>query len=300
MRMAIIGVPDGHYVRDLLQAAARYANARSGRKPIEAIVCTFESLSAEMVDLDRWIVRAGAVVLNDMDFVIVRTMPLGSLEQIVLRMDVLHLLQRQGVCVVNSPRALEIAIDKWLALYTLRELGVSMPRTVSCQTRADAMVAFELLGGDIVVKPIFGGEGRGIVRITDPDIAWRVFSTLEQMRQVAYIQAFIPHHGYDLRLLVIGDEVLAVRRQSMDDWRTNVSRGAVAIPHEPTDTQRRIALQAARSVDGFAIGVDLIPGKDGKDYLIEINAVPGWKGTGAALGVDVADRFIEQLVRTKG
>lgn len=109
------------------------------------------------------------------------------------------------------------------------------------------MIAFEKLGRDCVVKPIFGGEGRGLIRVNDPEIAWRVFGAIEQIAGVLYLQEFLAHPGYDLRLLVIGDEVFSVKRHALDDWRTNVSRGGKATPHIPTDIQRDLACERARS-----------------------------------------------------
>src|SRR5207253_5240277 len=99
-------------------------------------------------------------------------------------------------------------------------------RTIACQTADDAMIAFEALGGDVVVKPLFGSEGRGITRLNDEALALRAFKMLAGLGAVLYVQEFISHEGYDCRLLLIGDDIFAMRRTSTSDWRTNVSRGA--------------------------------------------------------------------------
>jgi len=62
------------------------------------------------------------------------------------------------------------------------------------------------LGGEVVVKPLFGGEGRGLTRVNDEAVARRVFMALEQIGSVLYVQQFIPHDGVDWRLLVVGDD----------------------------------------------------------------------------------------------
>lgn len=245
----------------------------------------------------RWEVWGGQVPIHDMDALFVRTMPLGTLEQVVVRIDTLHMLQQEGVEIVNPPRTLEIAIDKWLTLYSLRNLGVRLPPTICCQQRSQAMEAFEQLGGDVVVKPIFGGEGRGIMRVTDPDIAWRVFSTLDQLRHVAYLQKYLPHFGYDLRLLAIGRKVIAVRRESHGDWRTNISRGATAVAVEATDMQVELVHRIMDRMQATVLGIDLLPAEDGSEYLLEVNAVPGWRGTAEATGVDVASEIVRETVR---
>jgi len=226
-------------------------------------------------------------------------MPLGSVEQIIFRMNALHVALATRVNVLNRPRCLEIAIDKWLTLDVARQHGIMTPRTICCQTREEALIAWEKLGGDCIVKPIFGGEGRGIMRVTDQDMAWRVFSTLEQLRSVIYIQEFLESEGYDLRLLVLGDELFCVRRSNHGDWRSNVSRGGKAIPHQPTFEQIAIAFRACRAVDGWMVGVDILPTKDGRDVLLEVNAVPGWRATAAALNVDMAQLMLHRLGELK-
>lgn len=236
------------------------------------------------------------VDLLALDGLIVRTMPVGSLEQVIFRMDALQAVEHAGLPVLNPPRALEIAIDKWLTLERLSRAGVATPPTVACQTRAAAMEAFEALGGDVVVKPLFGGEGRGLVRLSDPDMAWRVFGTLQQLSNVLYVQQFIANFGYDIRVLLIGQRALSVkRRAAAGGWRTNISQGCSAEAHSLSADEEQLAWSAARVTGGSLLGVDLLPARDGRLFVLEVNAVPGWKGTAAALGVNVADLVIEHL-----
>ncbi len=190
--------------------------------------------------------------------------------------------------VVNPARALEAAVDKYLASARLQAAGLLVPRTSVCQTIDDALAAFDALGGDVVVKPLFGSEGRGILHIEDRSLAGRVFSTLAQLQSVIYLQQFIPHPGYDLRLLVIGGRVLGMSRHRGTDWRTNIALGATAQPLEPTDQMADMARTAAAAIGAPLAGVDLLPGVDGRLYAIEVNAVPGWKALAAARKVDVA------------
>ena len=150
------------------------------------------------------------------------------------------------------------------------------------------MAAFETLGGDVVVKPLFGSEGRGIARLQDEALAGRAFRMLAQLGGVLYVQEFIPHEGYDLRVLVIGERMFAMRRRSETDWRTNISRGAIAEPVELTAEMSRVARQVADAIGAPVAGVDLLPTRDGTLYAIEVNAVPGWKALAAALDVDIA------------
>lgn len=236
--------------------------------------------------------------LSDFDALLVRSMPLGSLEQVIFRMNVLARCEAAGQCVINPARSLEVAIDKYLCLAKLQEAGFDVPPTVVCQTADEAMMGFESLGGDVVIKPIFGGEGRGVSRVSDPAIALHAFKLLSQNGAVLYLQKFIEHEGVDYRLLGIGDKVLGITRANGDDWRTNISLGGRAEPLVVTDRLTECA-RLAMAATGVLIGaVDLLPGRDGKLYAIEVNAVPGWRAVSRCLDVDVSKMVLEFIAAT--
>jgi ribosomal protein S6--L-glutamate ligase len=288
LRFAVLASPESWYARDLARAAA---------PEHEVITLPFSEISAAIrptsdLRLPTSVCTAGQS-LDGFDAVIVRTMPPGSLEQVVFRMDCLARHESAGGVVVNPAKAIEAAVDKFLTTAKLQAAGLLTPRTICCQTADEGMAAFEELGGDVVLKPLFGSEGRGIARLTDEALALRAFKMLAQLGAVLYIQEFIDHEGCDIRLLLIGEQVLAMRRRNKLDWRTNISRGAVAEGFEPDDSLIRMARQAAAAVHAPLAGVDLLPGRDGRLHAIEVNAVPGWKGLAKALGVDVARLVID-------
>lgn len=230
------------------------------------------------------------------DVIIVRTMPPGSLEQVVYRMDVLGQMQAAGIRVVNSPKSLECAVDKYLTTARLQAVGLPVPDTIVCEHEDDAAAAYEALGRDVVVKPLFGAEGRGIVRVSDPDLAHRTFRTLMRLDSVLYIQKFIEHEGFDVRVLVLNGHVVgAIRRCSPNDFRTNVSRNAVAELHTPTDQEVEFALRATAATGAYIAGIDLLYDRLGNCYVIEVNAVPGWQAFTRTTGIDIASRLIDQL-----
>ena len=285
MRLAFLGSPDSWYLNDLLRAAA-------DRHEITPLA--FRDL-ASTLSSSGTMLSSGSCRLSEIDAVLVRTMPPGSLEQVVFRMDALARLEAAGKLVVNPARAVETAVDKYLASAKLAAAGLTIPRTVVCQTTDDAMAGFAELGGDVVLKPLFGAEGRGITRLNDEALALRAFKMLEQLGAVLYLQEFVEHEGCDLRLLVIGQRVLGMRRCNPLDWRTNVSRGAKAEPLEVTPHLAELAYRAAKAVGAPLAGVDLLPARNGELYAIEVNAVPGWKALSRALGVDVARLVLEHV-----
>jgi ribosomal protein S6--L-glutamate ligase len=302
VHFAVLAAADSWYARDLSRAAA--GDFEITTLPFSEIVGRVSNPTSPLSPRGRGaggeranghdvqIISAGRD-LADFDAVIVRTMPPGSLEQVVFRMDCLARYEAAGGVVINPPRAIEAAVDKFLTSAKLQAAGLLTPRTIVCQTADDALAAFEQLGGDVVLKPIFGSEGRGITRLNDEALALRAFKMLAQLGAVLYVQEFIEHEGCDLRLLLIGERVLAMRRRNPLDWRTNISRGAKAEAFTPDDSMVELARRAAAAVGAPLAGVDLLPGRDGQLYAIEVNAVPGWKGLAKALGVDVARLVLE-------
>lgn len=284
--IGVLAAEESWYAADLRRAAGDRHEIVV--LPFTRLAARLESHDEDVASLDRSLFSFAAVL--------VRTMPPGTLEQVIFRMDALARLADRGVRVINPPRSLEIAVDKYLTLARLRAAGLPTPRTWVGQEADDALQAFELLGGDVVVKPLFGGEGRGILRVSDADLALRTFTTLERLGAVLYLQEFVPHAGVDLRLFVLGRQVYGMKRINPHDWRTNVRRGARTEALEVTDELREIALRASAAIGTSVAGVDLLPARDGTLYAIELNAVPGWKALARTLDLDIAAQVLEHAL----
>jgi len=285
MRIIALSAGTGWHIEDLGRAAERAG--------VDLVACSWRSLAGAVGDgeASAW---AGETKLDDANAVLLRTMPPGSLEQIIFRMDLMHRLEARGVPVFNPPRAIEAAVDKFLALSRIHAAGVATPTTVVCQKLADARVAFERLGRDVVIKPIFGSEGFGMTRVTDADAADRVFATLERMNAVIYLQRFVPHGGEDFRLFVLGGRVLAAMRRTTErgEWRTNVARGGKGEMITPEPAMRDLALRAAKACDAAIAGVDVVIDPSRGVLVLEVNAVPGWRELSRVTRVDVAGEVL--------
>ncbi len=240
-------------------------------------------------------VRSRDVWLDGCDAVIVRGIPRGSLEQVIFRVDALHALEARGVTCVNGPRAIERTVDKFLASALLARAGVPTPQTIACERPDDALAAFDELGGDVIVKPLFGAMGTGMTRVDDADVAYRVFQALAVERAVYYLQQALPHDGRDLRAFVVGGRVLAAIERVGSGWRANLARGARARPTELSAEQERLCLAAAEALDVEYAGVDVLRAADGRDYVLELNGIPGWRGLQEATGADVAAALVAHV-----
>lgn len=287
MHIAILANRGSWYCADL-ERAARSRGHRVSPMP-------FQQLAAQVMT-GRSSVHGASAELSAVDAVLVRTMPPGSLEQVVFRMNLLAQLETRGVVVLNPARAVECAVDKYLTTARLVAAGLPVPETFVCESADAALEAFAALGGDVVVKPIFGSEGRGILRVSDPDLALRTFRTLERIQAVLYLQRFIDHEGFDVRAMVLDGRVLAgMRRRSHSDFRTNVSRQGKAEAVELTDREKDWALRASAAVGTRLAGIDLLYDRQGQGYVIEVNGVPGWRALNAVAGCDVALEVVKSL-----
>ncbi len=287
MKIGILGRHRSWYVTALQNAL--------GRRGVKAPCFPVTHLTARLAGTPRLAVSSEP--LDSYDILLVRAIPGGSLEQIIYRMDALHRLENAGVRIVNSPLTIERSVDKYYTLTLMEDAGLPTPRTIVTERFDDALAAFHELGGDVVVKPLFGAEGRGMVRVADGDSAFRVFKALELGNYVYYVQQYVPHNCEDIRVFVIGGQVAAAMLRRGNDWKTNIANGAAAVPIALDDTLREMSIQAAGLLDAVYAGVDILPIEGGGYTLIEVNGIPGWRGLKSATGVDVAELLVDHLLK---
>ena len=233
--------------------------------------------------------------LEDCQALFIRTIPIGSLEQVIFRMDALHRIEQLGIRVVNPASAIEQTVDKYYTSFLMADAGIPTPRTFVTEDFEQAMSAFQEMG-DVVVKPLFGSEGKGMLRVSDEDSAYRLFRSLELCRYVYYLQEYIPHGQEDIRAFVIGDRVAAAMKRHGTGWKTNFSRGAQVEAVELNDEQQELSLRAARLVGTEYAGVDLMPAEDGQTYVLEINSIPGWRGLRKTTSQNIADLIVAHVI----
>jgi len=290
MRVVILSARTGWHTDELIRALTARGHL--------AALLPYEGLIAR-VGVEAGLTSEQISIL-DADAVLARIIPGGSLEQLIYRVDALHWLENRGLRVVNSPRAIERSVDKFYTTTLLHDAGLLVPETVVCERVEDAMAAVRSMG-DVVIKPIFGSLGHGMVRVSDPDVALRVVRALDQIRSVFYVQRAIDHSGRDLRVFVVGGRVLGAieRRAPAGEWRTNVAIGGSATAVDISPEVEQVALRAAAAVGADYAGVDVLPARDGALYVLEVNGIPGWEGLQQATGLDVAAAIVEHLERVR-
>ncbi|UCF59318.1 MAG: RimK family alpha-L-glutamate ligase [Candidatus Bathyarchaeota archaeon] len=234
-------------------------------------------------------------ILGDLHALVIRPIGRGSLEEIIFRMDLLHRLERLGMLIINPPLSIERSVDKYHALTLLEEHGLPVPRTAVTENPDDALKSFYEMGEDVVIKPLFGSRGIGSTRVSDPEVATRVFRAVSFHHGVLYIQQFVPHGNSDIRALVLGDHVVASMRRVADNWKTNVSLGAKPVAFKLDKEMENLAVKAAKVIGCRAAGVDILEGPEGP-LIVELNSQPGWKGLQSVTTINIADKIIHYVL----
>ncbi|HVP92643.1 MAG TPA: RimK family alpha-L-glutamate ligase [Acidobacteriota bacterium] len=231
-------------------------------------------------------------IIEALDALLVRPIGRGSLEELVFRMDMLYRLQRLGFCIINPPEAIEHCVDKYDILAILEENGITVPRTSVTENVDEALKAFDDLGRDIVVKPIFGSRGIGSTRVTDAEVASTIFNAIAFYHGVMYLQEFV-HHGFsDIRAFVVGNHVVAAMRRVAKSWKTNYSQGAHPEPITLEKALEDMAVKSAKLIECKIAGVDILESPTGP-LIVDINSQPGWRGLQSITRANIAEEIID-------
>ncbi|MGH8571732.1 MAG: ATP-grasp domain-containing protein [Gammaproteobacteria bacterium] len=231
--------------------------------------------------------------------VFVRGVPGGSLEQVTLRLDVLHILKILGVMVYNDARAVERTVDKAMTSVLLKQSGVPTPETWVCESRteAESLVARELsLGRRLVMKPLFGSQGIGVTLIDTPASVPDVAGSGDVYYLQRYVESRHDDAWRDWRVLVVANRAIAVMLRRSPHWITNRARGGRCHAVDLDRPLCELAEHAARAVGIDYAGVDLLQDGEGRLLVTEVNSVPAWYGLQGVCGFNIAERLVDHLL----
>ena len=266
------------------------------KRGANAVPINLSTLSVSVSTSDFSIFRTN---LNDLelDAIIVRDVGISfALEQISFKFDLLRLFETANIPVMNSPTAIQNAANKFFSFYLFKQAQLPIPHTVVTSDWDVALKATKEFR-NVVAKPIFGSQGKGIVKLesTQPDLKQKL-ATLLKERGVLYLQQFVPNPGRDIRVFVVGEEALGAiyRISQTGSFISNLSQGGTPLMCDLTEEMRALAVNAAKAVGADFAGVDLIEGEEGL-FVLEVNATPSGKGIKVACGIDVTERIIGRM-----
>ena len=284
------------HARELTRALTALGSTST---PIGLTACGFATPSATGLAIDGF--GAGLP-----DAILVRSMSGGSFEAVTLRLGILHAARELGVMVWNDARAIERCVDKSMTSFLLARAGIATPSTWAVESReaAAAVVAREATDRPLVLKPLFGSQGRGLRLIRTPDD----LPDSAVVNGVYYLQRFVgaEQDGFrDFRLLVSRGRVIAAMARHSTRWITNVKRGARPVAVVANEEMRELALRAAAAVGAAFAGVDILYDVDSRPTVLEVNSMPAWSGLqkvtpfniAAALAGDIVAAIAERLAR---
>ena len=219
-------------------------------------------------------------------------------QKIFFRLDILRSIEENGIRLINSREALELASDKFLTSVILEKNNIPTPKTIICEDPHEALESFEELGGDVVLKPLFGSKGIGITRLNDKSFAENVIYSLGHLNEIFYLQEFIEHYNQDIRILIIGDNAIAGMYRVSDNWKTNIHAGARMEHIELTTELKELAINAAKAVKTEIAGVDIIESEKGL-YVLEVNSIPGFTALQKVTDINIAEEIIKYFLESE-
>jgi [lysine-biosynthesis-protein LysW]--L-2-aminoadipate ligase len=261
----------------------------------------FGALEKRGIDYDRLDDRAIHFDLNDpacwqqYDAVLERSISYSS------GLYALRLLNAFGVPTVNTAEVAQICGDKLMTSALLARDGIPQPHNATAFSPEAALQAIESFGYPVVLKPVVGSWGRLLAKINDRDAAEAVLehkSTLGSVQHsVFYIQEYIEKPGRDIRVIVIGDNVLTAMYRKSDHWITNTARGGQGELCPVTPEIEELSLRAAHAVGGGVLAVDLVEHPERGLIVNEINHTMEFHTMQPLSGIDIAGEIVEYTIR---
>lgn len=278
------------------------------KRALRARGCEGRNVDLAECRFDTTVARHGLVIPGfgrDLpDAAIVRGIANGTLEQVTKRLGILHALRELGIPVYNDARAIERSVDKSMTTFLLHAAGIATPATWTAESTAHArriVMREEAAGRSVVMKPLFGSEGKGLHRVGHVAGAHVPLPDAVDSRGVVYLQRFIApvsSPGFDYRVLVVGGKAVAAMRRVSGHWIHNVAQGARCEAAELTSSLAARSIAAASALGLDYAGVDLLPlSATGDDaVVIEVNGVAAWRGLQSVTHIDIAQTIVDDLL----
>ena len=223
----------------------------------------------------------------------------GTLQQVISRLNILHMLSMQEVRVYNEVKSIERTVDKAMTSFLLCQHNVPTPATWVCESRAklaEIRISARQNNQKLVIKPLFGSQGQGVRKLLMDDVL--PVPMQQFVDGVYYIQQLIEFadEAHDYRVFVIAGQVVATMKRIGSDWVNNLAAGGrcEAVVANPILVQ--MALQAANAIGIDYCGVDIIQTADHDYTVLEVNSIPAWKGLQSVSSVNIAQQLVDDFL----
>jgi len=193
-------------------------------------------------------------------------------------------LELAGYRLFNSAKAISLCDDKALTAIILSNKNIRIPKTIHVPKtyhKTDehdwignfCTKAIDVLGGfPVIVKECYGsfGENQSLARINDFTLLTDDLN--KRMPRSLIIQKYIEGNGYDLRIYVVGNEIVAaIKRRYVGD-KADVSCSCNISLHEPSTSEALLAVTANLELGLDFSGVDILLDSNGDPLICEVNS----------------------------
>jgi [lysine-biosynthesis-protein LysW]--L-2-aminoadipate ligase len=207
-------------------------------------------------------------------------------------------LEFLDVPVINKFDVARICGNKLFMSLLIKKHGVPTPKTYFSFSSEAARKNLEKVGYPLVLKPVIGSWGRGVMPLKDKDAMDAVFEIRELTDgphdRIFYLQELVKRPPRDIRVITVGDQAIAAMyRKSTGGFKTNIALGADPEICEITNEMEDVCAKASKAIGGGILGVDLM--EDEKNGLVvhEVNNTVEFKGLAKVTKKNIPKEMIE-------
>jgi len=207
-------------------------------------------------------------------------------------------LEFLDVPVINEYEVARICGNKLFMSLLLKKHGVPTPKTYFSFSADAARENLENVGYPLVLKPVIGSWGRGIMPIKDKDTMDAIFEIRELTDgphdRIFYLQELIKRPPRDIRVITVGDQAIAAMyRKSTGGFKTNIALGADPEICQITNEIEELCAKASKAVGGGILGVDLMEDEKKGMVVHEVNNTVEFKGLAKVTKKNIPKEMIE-------
>ena len=212
-------------------------------------------------------------------------------------------LEFLDVPVINSFEVANNCGNKMITSLLLKKHNVPTPKTYFTFSSEAALENLEKIGYPVVIKPVVGSWGRGVMPLKDRDTADAIIEVRElndgPLDRIYYLQEMVNRPPRDIRVIVIGDQVVAAMyRISSGSFKTNIAVGGEPVTCEITKELEDVCMKAAKAVGGGILGVDVMEDKKRGLVVHEVNNTVEFKGLAKVVKKDIPKEMIDFAIKS--
>ncbi len=207
-------------------------------------------------------------------------------------------LEFMNIPVLNKFDVASLCGNKMFMTLLLKKHNIPTPKTYFSFSSESASENIEKVGYPLVIKPVIGSWGRGVMALKDKDTTDAVFEirdiTDSPHDRIYYLQELVKRPPRDIRVITIGDRpVAAMYRKSSGGFKTNIALGADPEICEITKEMEDMAEKASKAMGGGILGIDMMEDEENGLVVHEVNNTVEFKGLARVAQRNIPKEMVE-------